>query len=337
MIRFLERNGIDVKYVASRDVDAGVGVLANTSIAVSNGHDEYWSDGMRDTFEAYRDAGGNVLFFSGNEVFWRTRFDAGRNTMWCYKDTMDGPGMHVGGTPLDPVHWTGTWKDTRFVGRKPENTITGTDFRMNGVNDYAVTFPQSYSTHPFWRDTTLGSGDFTVNGIIGFEADELAPTQPAGSYVTLTNYTRNINGSRADDNGQSYNGNGDLNWGVVSQRYASGAVVVGFGTCQWSWGLDATHDRGGNYVNANMQQATLNLFADLGALPATTMSGLTTPTPVGSLDVYGVIPDNGRSGNVKVWDGASWNAHPVKTWDGATWVTKKAKGYDGATWVDGKD
>ncbi|MGE5298663.1 MAG: N,N-dimethylformamidase beta subunit family domain-containing protein [Acidobacteriota bacterium] len=338
MIRFLERNGIDIKYVASKDVDAGVSVLANTNIAVSNGHDEYWSDGMRDTFEAYRDAGGNLLFFSGNEVFWRTRFDAERNTMWCYKDTMQGPGGHVAGTPLDPIDWTGTWKDTRFAGRKPEHLLTGTDFRMNGVNDYAATFYQAseYASHPFWRDTTITSGNFTVNGLIGFEADEILPTQPEGSYVVLANHIFNIDGKRADDNGQEYAGNGDLNWGVISQRYASGAVVVGFGTCQWSWGLDAVHDRGGNYVNANIQQATLNIFADLGATPATTMNGLTAPTPVVSLDVYGAIPASGRSGKVKVWDGSQWSAHPLKVWDGGAWVVKPAKGHDGTDFIDGK-
>ncbi len=339
MIRFLERNGIDMKYVASKDVDAGISVLNNTKIAVSNGHDEYWSDGMRDTFEAYRDNGGNLIFFSGNEVFWRTRFDGPRDTMWCYKDTMQGPGLHVAGTPLDPIGWTGTWKDTRFPGRKPEHLLTGTDFRMNGVNDYPAVFSQSgdYATHPFWRDTTLTSGNFTVNGLIGFEADEIVPTQPEGSYAVLANHNFNIDGKRADDNGQEYAGNGNLNWGVVSQRYLSGAVVVGFGTCQWSWGLDGVHDRGGNYVNANIQQATLNLFADLGAEPATTMAGLTTPTPVGSLDIYGAVPDSsGRSGKVKHWDGTQWTAHPLKVWDGTQWVTKKAKGRAGGNWVDGK-
>ena len=294
---------------------------------------------MREAFEVYRDSGKHLLFFSGNEVFWRTRFDAGRNTMWCYKDTMQGPGVHVAGTPLDPIGWTGTWKDTRFDGRKPEHLLTGTDFRMNGVNDYAATFYQSgeYASHPFWRDTTITSGDFTVNGIIGFEADEILPTQPEGSHVTLANHTFNIDGKRADDNGQEYTGNGDLNWGVLSQRYASGAVVVGFGTCQWSWGLDSVHDRGGNYVNANMQQATLNLFADLGALPATTMDGLTAPTPIGSLNVYGAIPASGRSGKVKHWDGTQWSAHPLKVWDGTDWVMRKAKGYDGGDFVEGKE
>lgn len=338
MIRFIERNGINVKYVASRDIDVDASVLDNANVILSSGHDEYWSDGMRDGVEAARDDGSNLIFFSGNEVFWRTRFDSERNTMWCYKDTMDGPGAHVGGTPLDPVSWTGTWKDTRFPGRKPEHTITGTDFRMNGVNDYAATFYQngSYATHPFWRDTTITSGNFTVQGVIGFEADEILPTQPSGSYVTLANHNFNIDGKRADDNGQEYAGSGDLNWGVISQRYASGAVVVGFGTCQWSWGLDGVHDRGGNYVNANMQQATLNLFADLGAVPATTISGLMAPTPVGSLNAYGLVPDSGRSGKVKIWSGSTWDAHPLKVWDGAQWVARKAKGYDGSSFVDGK-
>lgn len=336
MIRFMERNGIDVKYVASRDVDASASVLDNASVILSSGHDEYWSDGMRDAYEAARDNGSNLIFFSGNEVFWRTRFDTARNTMWCYKDTMSGPGAHVAGTPLDPISWTGTWKDTRFVGRKPEHTLTGTDFRMNGVNDYPVTFQQSASSHPFWRNTTLSSGNITVQSIIGFEADETLPTQPAGSYATLASHTFNIDGKRADDNGQEYAGNGDLNWGILSQRYSSGAIVVGFGTCQWSWGLDGVHDRGSNYVNASMQQATLNLFADLGAQPATTMNGLTTPTPVSNLDVYGAVPSVGRSGKVKVYDGSQWNAHTAKVWDGSQWVVRKAQGREGSNWVVGK-
>lgn len=339
LIRFLERNGIEVKYIASKDLDEGVSVLANTNIMVSSGHDEYWSIGMRDNAEAYRDAGGNLLFFSGNEVFWRTRFEPDRNTMWCYKDTASGPASHVPGTPLDPVTWTGTWKDTRFPGREPENLLTGTDFRMNGVNDYAAPLLQTagYASHPFWRNSALLSGNVTAQGIIGFEADSMLPAQPAPSTAILAAHTLNIDGKYADDNGQEYAGNGDLNWGVISQRYASGAVVVGFGTCQWAWALDPTHDRGGNYVQPALQQATLNLFADLGAAPATIMAGMTLPVPV-SLDNYGVIPTTGRSGKVKVWDGADWTAHPLKVWDGTQWVTRPVSGSeDGSTFTLGKD
>lgn len=337
LMRFLERNGYDVKYVASCDLDRDSTVLDNAGIFISSGHDEYWSQGMRDTVEAYRDNGGHALFMSGNEVFWRTRFSPDHLTMWCYKDTMQGPGMHVAGTPLDPVSWTGTWKDTRFPGRRPENTITGTDFRMNGVNDYPAVLLQSadYASHPVWRNSPLTSGNVTIQGVIGFEADAMLPTQPLTSQAVLAAHTFNINGKYADDNGQEYAGNGDLNWGIVSQRYASGAVVVGFGTCQWSWGLDIIHDRGGNYVQPAAQQFMINLLGDLGAPANALMSGMTFATPV-SLDNYGLVPTSGRSGKVKVYDGTQWHAHPAKVWDGAVWQSRKAKGHDGSDWVEGK-
>ena len=49
----------------------------------------------------------------------------------------------------------------------------------------------------------------------------------------------------------------------------SGALVFGAGTVQWSWGLDANHDRGIAAADVRMQQATVNLFADMGVQPAT--------------------------------------------------------------------
>ena len=42
---------------------------------MSVGHDEYWSGGQRANVEAARDAGVNLAFFSGNEVFWKTRWE----------------------------------------------------------------------------------------------------------------------------------------------------------------------------------------------------------------------------------------------------------------------
>jgi hypothetical protein len=38
------------------------------------------------------------------------------------------------------------------------------------------------------------------------------------------------------------------------------------------------------------------------------------------------------TGQIKVWDGASWVAKPVKVWSGAAWVTKPVKYYNGG-WV----
>ena len=54
-------------------------------------------------------------------------------------------------------------------------------------------------------------------------------------------------------------------------RAASGALVFGAGTVQWAWGLDGNHDIGAGprAVDAAMQQATVNLLADMGVQPAT--------------------------------------------------------------------
>ena len=47
MIRFLERNGYDVSYIAERDVDRSGSLLLNHKLFISSGHDEYWSGQQR--------------------------------------------------------------------------------------------------------------------------------------------------------------------------------------------------------------------------------------------------------------------------------------------------
>jgi hypothetical protein len=116
MIRFLEQNGYDVSYTSGIDVgtSAGGALLTNHQVFLSVGHDEYWSASQRANVEAARDQGVDLAFFSGNEVFWKTRFEpsidgasTANRTLVCYKDT------HYNSSQ-DPVAWTGTWQDPRF-------------------------------------------------------------------------------------------------------------------------------------------------------------------------------------------------------------------------------
>src|SRR5678815_5676601 len=58
-------------------------------------------------------------------------------------------------------------------------------------------------------------------------------------------------------------------------RHSSGALVFGAGTVQWSWGLDGQHWGGGSTVSPEIQQATVNLFADMGVQPGTLQADLT--------------------------------------------------------------
>ena len=68
MVRFLERNGYDVSYIAGVDTDRRGALLKNHKVFLSVGHDEYWSGAQRANVEAARDAGVNLQFLSGNEV-----------------------------------------------------------------------------------------------------------------------------------------------------------------------------------------------------------------------------------------------------------------------------
>ncbi len=98
MIKFLEKNGYDVSYTTSTDVDADTGgtLLKNHKVFMSVGHDEYWSANQRANVQAARDAGVNLAFFSGNLMFWKTRWEPsidGTNTSYrtlvAYKETHD--------------------------------------------------------------------------------------------------------------------------------------------------------------------------------------------------------------------------------------------------------
>ena len=64
-------------------------------------------------------------------------------------------------------------------------------------------------------------------------------------------------------------------------RAPSGALVFGAGTVQWAWGLDENHDASTSEAPAadvRMQQATLNLFADMGVQPGSIQPGLIRET-----------------------------------------------------------
>lgn len=40
------------------------------------------------------------------------------------------------------------------------------------------------------------------------------------------------------------------------------------------------------------------------------------------------------SGNIKVWNGTSFEPKPAKVWDGLAFVTKPAKVWNGSSWVE---
>ena len=297
MVRWLEANGFNVSYISGVDTDrSGPTILTPSKhkAFLSVGHDEYWSGGQRANVEAARAAGLHLAFFSGNEVFWKTRWENsidGSNTPYrtlvCYKET------HANGRidPSDPPTWTGTWRDPRFSppsdGGRPENALTGTLFKVNaGTSGIAV--PAQLGKHRFWRNTsvaTLAVGGVAnmPDGTLGYEWDEEANNgaRPPGLMHLSQKTVAGVDALQ--DYGSTY-ASGTVTHSLTIYRHPSGALVFGAGSVQWSWGLDAHHDRGSAAADVRMQQATVNLFADMGVQPRTLQAGLVSA--VASADVF---------------------------------------------------
>ena len=291
MVRWLEANGYSVSYSTGVDTDRRGAELTEHRVFLSVGHDEYWSGAQRANVEAARSAGVNLAFLSGNEVFWKTRWEAdasgsSHRTLVCYKET------HAN-AKIDPQPaWTGTWRDPRFSppseGGRPENALTGTIFTVNAPRNDAIVVRAADGKMRFWRGTSiaqLSGTNWTAlpAGTLGYEWDEDLDNgvRPPG-LMRLSSTTVQLEQEKLLDYGSTY-GAGTATHSLTLYRHRNpngsrGGLVFGAGTVQWSWGLDDNHDRPGAPPDAAMQQATVNLLADMDAQPDTLKAGLTRAT-----------------------------------------------------------
>ena len=86
LIQWLQRQGFSVDLCAASDLEQDGDLLSNYKMFVSLGHDEYWSEGMRDAVENFISKGGNAAFLSGNSCWWAVNFTPDGNSMICCKD-----------------------------------------------------------------------------------------------------------------------------------------------------------------------------------------------------------------------------------------------------------
>ena len=200
-----------------------------------------------------------------------------------------------------------------------------------------------------WRHTSVASlepGETATLApeTLGYEWDEDSNNgfRPAG-LMDLSSTTVNVP-QRLLDYGSNY-GPATATHHLTLYRAPSGALVFGAGTVQWSWGLDGVHDRGGSTPDPRMQQATVNLLADMGAqpgalqedlTPATQTTDSTPPKTTISVPPQGIEVETGKPTTVSGiatddegeggGGGGQVAASEVSTNDGETW--RPANGRD---------
>jgi hypothetical protein len=297
MVRFLESNGYDVSYTTGVDTDRRGNELLEHNTFLSVGHDEYWSAQQRANVEAARDAGVNLAFFSGNISFWKTRWENSTDgsatsyrTLVTYKESSAN-------AKIDPSPvWTGSWRDPRFSppadGGRPENALTGTLYTVDrGADEVGtpITVGSEFGGLRFWRNTSVanlapGQSATLGDSVLGYEwdADIDNGARPAG-LIDLSSTTQNVT-EKLQDYGTT-TAPGTATHSLTLYRAPRGNLVFSAGSVQWAWGLDAAHDGRATAPDLALQQATVNILADMGDQPATLRPGLVAA--VASTDLTG--------------------------------------------------
>jgi hypothetical protein len=247
-VRFLERNGLDVSYQSDVDTDRAPGSLLQHRLVFAIGHDEYWTQRMRDAFNLALARSTNLMFGS-NSGEWRMRYAAGRRTIVEWRDPS-----------IDPVH--NRRLDNGFFRTfgEPECKLMGVEHQWAAQRSltapptpYTVVGP---SSDPWLAAAGLAPGD-VMPGVVGYEWDSFIPGCFKGQVVPLM--TALLPGS----NGVSHSAD------MIRATAPSGGRVFAMGTMELAWALGDLDGRSRN--------------AHVVAFVTTALRDLTRPAPPAAL------------------------------------------------------
>ena len=224
-VHFLERNGIDVSYQTDVDTDTAPGSLLRHRLVFAIGHDEYWTQRMRDAFNRALALSTNLMFGS-NSGEWRMRYAAGRRTIVEWRDPS-----------IDPIH--NRRLDNGFFRTfdEPECKLMGVEHQWAAQRNLTAA-PTSFTvvgprTDPWLAAAGLAPGD-VIPGVVGYEWDSLIPGCFAGHVVPLM--TALITGS----DGVLHSAD------MIRANAPSGGRVFAMGTMELAWALDDLDGRSAN-------------------------------------------------------------------------------------------
>jgi hypothetical protein len=184
VLSWLEHHGIGYDLYADWDLHQEPELLRKHRVLLLNTHNEYWSHAMYWGLEDYLAGGGNLLYLSGNGLYWKTVING---------DQLEVRQDHGNHTLSDEAG--GQWRN---YGR-PETKILGIRFTNAGYSSfkpYKVISPH----HWIFADTEVKKGDLigaqglNTGGASGWELDKINPYATPPGLVHLakgTNRWRN--------------------------------------------------------------------------------------------------------------------------------------------------
>jgi hypothetical protein len=240
-IQWMEKSGYDVTYSTDVDTNENGSRLMLHNGFITSGHGEYWSKPQRDAVEAARDAGVNLGFFSGNEMYWQIRYESSgtgvpARVIVSYKNQAP---------TLDPVQGdttTSKWRASPV--NRPEQTVLGLQ-SIDGASFFLANnaYVVMNSSNWVYAGTGLNDAD-SVPGIVGYEWERYDTGYPYPvnrSYTTLSNSPVPSNTTEHAESS--------------IYKAPSGAWVFDAGTIWWDYGLNEP-----GIADPRIQQTTANIL-----------------------------------------------------------------------------
>jgi hypothetical protein len=218
LVQFAERSGLPLGYATDVDLHANPHLLDGARAVVTLGHDEYWSQEMRDAATAARDRGVNLAFLGGNEIYRHIRFEDSPNgpdrVEVDYKSFDEDPVSRT-----DPAAATTQWRSPPVP--RPESVLLGNFYECNPVQGDMVAVDQGN-----WLLAGVVTDGQVLAGMIGNEYERVDLDVPTPRPIEVLFHSPVVCQGRHDVADATY------------YTTASGAAVFSAGTQYWICGLE---------------------------------------------------------------------------------------------------
>ena len=156
-IRWLDRTRRQVDFLSQAELDgaSGAALARAYDLIVFPGHHEYVTKGEYDAVESYRDRGGNLMFLSANNFFWR---------------------IDLNGRTMTRVR---KWRE---LGR-PEASLLGVQYIANDMGEHRGPWLVRTSAALSWIFEGIKLRERNAFSDAGIEIDAVAPSSPKGTRV----------------------------------------------------------------------------------------------------------------------------------------------------------
>ncbi len=251
LVRFLEREGADVSYQTDVDTDRDAASLLRHRLVMVAGHDEYWTMGIRNAFDAALATGTNLAFMGSNDAYWRIKYEDGGETIFSYKSLYDPNPNLAEKTAL-----------FREIGR-PECMLMAVQHSWLKALDHLLDYTVAAAAGDAWLARTGFHPGDTIVGVVGREHDALNPYPDSCVHRGLE-VLFHYDGGGIDQDGDA-----------VRFTAPSGARVFASGAQRFAWALDDWRSDGtlfpepptrpwqGVPVDPRLQQFMRNALDDL--------------------------------------------------------------------------